>query len=305
MITDGGSGSTDDASTSDSGLPLSLKALGTVVGSTTAVAALLFYFGWSRAYYFYEYFGVDSSVLNLSTRDYVQLSVDGLFVPLIVIACGALALLWARAGVVRRIAKSRRLRALALIEGIVGGLLLINGLSRIVVSTPLNSFLAVAPLSLAIGVCLIFSGVRLYRRTRPDAVVAPAWVSAGEWAALFTLLGMALFWIANDYSAEVGQTRARQFQTELPALPATQVFATKSLGITAPGVHETRCTRPDAAYLYRYDGLKLVLQSGDVYLLLPARWSRRDGVAIVLPRNDSTRLQFSPPRIRTPATPPC
>ena len=284
----------------DPGIPMSLKALGTVVGSTTALTALLFYFGWSRAYYFYDYFGVDSSVLSLTTQDYIQLSVDGLFVPLAIAACGGLALLYVQSRLAQRIATSRRLRRLAIAAGVLGGLLMINGLSRVLGPTPFNRYLAVAPLSLALGALLFFYGMRLLRRAR---IETPARVSAGEWVALLTVLGVALFWLVNDYSADVGVSRARQFVSELGALPNAQLFSTKSLGLSAPGIRETRCRNPEATYAYRYDGLKLVLQSGDAYLFLPGRWTRADGIAILLPRNDTVRLEFS--RAHVDPTRPC
>jgi hypothetical protein len=47
------------------------------------------------------------------------------------------------------------------------------------------------------------------------------------------------------------------------------------------------------SYRYRYDGLKLVLQSGGQYFFLPAGWTTADGAALVLPRTDSLRLEFT------------
>jgi hypothetical protein len=69
-----------------SGLPQLVRLLGTVVAPTTLLTSLLFYFGWSHAYYFYDYFGVNSTLLGLTTRDYVQKAVDGLFIPMMVVA---------------------------------------------------------------------------------------------------------------------------------------------------------------------------------------------------------------------------
>jgi hypothetical protein len=66
------------------------------------------------------------------------------------------------------------------------------------------------------------------------------------------------------------------------------------LSLHAPGVRETRCHDPNAAYRFRYDGLKLVLQSGDQYLFLPEGWSPSNGVAILMPRSPSLRLEFIP-----------
>ena len=56
---------------STSGRPQRTRILGAVVAPTTLLTALLFYFGWSRAYWFYIYFGVNSTLLDLTTRDYV------------------------------------------------------------------------------------------------------------------------------------------------------------------------------------------------------------------------------------------
>jgi hypothetical protein len=47
-----------------------------------------------------------------------------------------------------------------------------------------------------------------------------------------------------------------------------------------------------------------MLQSGNQYVFLPQAWSPREGVAIVMPRNDSLRLEFLPataPALQHPA----
>src|SRR5215211_3967643 len=59
------------------------RILGQFVAPTTVLTALLFYFGFAHLYWFFYYFGVDSSVLGPSTRDYVMRSVDALWIPLI------------------------------------------------------------------------------------------------------------------------------------------------------------------------------------------------------------------------------
>jgi hypothetical protein len=284
------------------GMPRSVKLLGTIVGSTTILTGLLFYFGWSQAYYFYDYLGVESSVLHLTTQDYVQNSVDGLFVPLLVIALLMLGAVWIIWSALQspRVAGSPHLGRYAAVAAGLGALLVLNGFSRIYVATPFNSSLGLAPISLGLGVALFFFAVRLRRRGRPTA--PPEWVSAGEWIAVILVLCLALFWIANDYSADVGRSRARQFVSELRSLPDTQLFSKDSLSLGGPGITMQRCSDPEAAYRYRYDGLKLVLQSGGRYLLVPAQWSRAEGVAILLPESANIRLQFTP--ASAPAPPP-
>jgi hypothetical protein len=44
----------------------------------------------------------------------------------------------------------------------------------------------------------------------------------------------------------------------------------------------------------RYDGFRLLPRSGSEYLLLPAHWQPPTGVAVIVPRTDSVRLEFAP-----------
>ena len=109
---------------------------------------------------------------------------------------------------------------------------------------------------------------------------------------LLEYVGLSMFWAANDYSAAVGRARASQFVVELPDYPSSIVYSLRSLNIAGPGITEIHCPGTNSAYSFRYDGLKLMLQSGDQYVFLPKDWTRRDGVAMVIPRSDSIRLEF-------------
>jgi hypothetical protein len=287
-----------------SGLPQLLRILGGIAAPTTLVTALLFYFGFTHAYWFFDYFGVNSTLLGLTTRDYIQRSVDGLFVPLTVIACVGLIVLWVHAVLRTRLGAGSRSAMLRVVVPAmaVGGLVLaVGGLSSVFAETVLERYLyrTAAPLSLAIGVLLLMYAVHLWRSLTAQSEQAgratgPEWVAVAEWASVFVLVGLSLFWAANDYSFAVGTSQARQFVAELPQYPNAVVYSAHSLSLDAPGVREVRCQDPDASYRFRYDGLKLVLQSGDQYVFLPQEWSRTDGVAIVIPRSDSLRLEFFP-----------
>jgi hypothetical protein len=70
------------------------RILGQFVAPTTLVTALLFYFGWAHVYFFFDYFGIDSSVLGASTSDYVMRRVDALFIPVITFGAVGLGLMW-------------------------------------------------------------------------------------------------------------------------------------------------------------------------------------------------------------------
>lgn len=297
-----GTGRTTESPTGSAAGDLSrlAKILGNVVAPTTALTALLFYFGWSHAYWFFHYIGVNSTLLGLSTSDYLMRSMDGLFVPLTVLAVLVLGALWARELVMHRLRPDVRARLdgfEAVVVPVAGAVLVVNGLSWLLWENPLNRALAVAPLSLATGVLLVVWAVH---RRRVQAAVAGgpragrARISLAEWTAVFLLVGLSAFWLVNDYSAAVGNSRAREFVARMSAdQPGVVLFSERSLSLDAPGVREVRCTDPQAAFGYRYDGLTLVLQSGDQYVLLPTAWNPDDGAAILVPRANSLRLEFS------------
>jgi hypothetical protein len=233
---------------------------------------------------------VHSTLLGLTTQDYVQQSLDGLFVPLTMAACAVLVALWAHTVLRSRLAGGASPRLLrVLLAALVGGglALTVAGLWSVVATTVLSRHLAAAPISLAVGVVLLVYAAHLWRsigaRGAGAAPPRAAWLAIAEWAGVFVLVGLSLFWAANDYSAAVGRSRARQFVAELPIYPSAVIYSERSLNLRAPGVREVRCRDQEAAYRFRYDGLKLVLQSGDQYLFLPEAWTPRDGAAILMP----------------------
>lgn len=283
--------------------------VGTVVAPTSLVTALLYYFGWHHAYWFFDYFGVNSTVLGLGTVDYLMRALDALFVPMTVTAAAGLLAFWGHDLLRKRIAAGVRpqlLKVLPPVTAAVGFLLALGGFWSVFARTFLSDHLVAAPLSLAIGVTLLAYALQLRRTTASTAATEPAqdetarppWAGLAEGAVVFVLVGLGLFWAANDYAAAVGESRAREFVAGLPTYPSAVLYSKNSLSLTAPGVRETRCHdrgADGAAYRFRYDGLKLMLRSGNEYVFVPERWTRNDGVAVLIPRTDSVRLEFAPP----------
>jgi hypothetical protein len=289
--------------------PRLVAILGAVVAPTTLLTALLYYFGWSHAYWFFHYFGVDSSLLGFTSTDYLMRSVDALFVPMTVAATAGLLLIWGHVILRARLSASSRRRARRVLlpaAAVAGGGLAAGGLASVFTRTVLSDHLVAAPLSLGVGVLLLAAAAgQVHAVTgadRPPARGRPA----AEWAVVFVLVGLSLFWAATDYSAAVGRARARDFVAHLPSYPDVVIYSQRSLSLTAPGVRATRCPGPQVAYRFRYDGLKLVLQSGDQYLFVPAAWTPVTGAAILIPRGSSLRLEFYPASARPwPASSPC
>lgn len=278
------------------------RIFGKVVAPTTLVTGLLFYFGWSFTYWYFHYLGVNSTLLGSSSQDYLMRSVDALFVPVTVAAVVGLVVLWTRAVVPQKLSSDAWARVerqrVSVSTGL--GLLLVGVAGSAVVSgVARDNLFLIAPLSLVLGVLLLSYAVHSIRVARgPQRRTEGVDVQAlAEWAAVFALVGVGLFWAVSDYAAAVGTLRARQTVALLPEEPHATLYSERSLDLTGPGVSEVRCTGAEAAYEFRYDGLVLVLQSGGQYLLLPRHWTRGTAPAAVVPEGGSTRLEFtwSPP----------
>lgn len=274
-------------------LPRVLKIVGSVVAPTTLLTGLLFYFGRLHVTGMYRYLRVNFTVLDLSVQDYLIRSADGLFVPLTVAASSALVLLWTHGVLVRSLPKARRQAAArrAVPVLVVVGMVLL-AVALVGLSEP--STLAAAPempgLCLAIGVLLLAYCARLSRNIPPSGAAAVA-----EWGAVFVIVAVGLFWAVGSYAIGVGTSRGHQIEQELAGAPDVVLYSVHDLHLSAPGVIRSVCGEPAESFRYRYNGLKLVIQSGGQYLFLPQGWTHETGSAFVIPRTDAIRLEFSAP----------
>ena len=280
--------------------PRVLQAVGAFVAPTTAVTALLIYFGQLHAYAFYWHFGVNYTVLDFTTTDYLVRSADGLFVPIAVAAAVVLVGLWLNRFVLHRLRDTTSQRIVHVVAPVAGAVgLLLAGLAFVLVmAAGLRRELPpeTGGVALVVGVLLLVYSVRLARKEwnarRPPGARRVAGTGLAEWAAAFVLITVGLFWAVNSYATGVGTGRALQLRNELPSWPETVVFSERSLSLAVDGVTEVECSGEEAAYRFRYDGLKLVQEAGGHYLLLPSTWTRSSGTAVLLPRDSSVRLEF-------------
>lgn len=276
-------------------LPRLVKIAGEVVAPATLLTVLLFQFGRLHAAGYFRHFGVNFTVLDLTTTDFLIVGADGLFIPAAGACVLALVLLWlhrlvlgrVRAGTWRRVA-----RTLVPVAGVLGAVMV--GLALLDLLTPVRLFWGnseAGGLSLAIGVLLLVYALRLVRLSHGVQRRSER-AELAEWGAAFLLVSVGLYWAVGVYAQGVGTGRALQLQAALPLQPAAVLYSEQSLSLTADGVTEVRCADPDAAYRFRYDGLRLVRQAGDQYLLVAATWTRPTGTAILIPRGDGVRLEF-------------
>lgn len=273
--------------------PQPLKYTAAITSSVSVITGLLFYFGASHAYWFFDYFGVNSTVLGLPPEEFLMRSVDGLFVPLVVLSAVAVLGVWlhrlADPLLDRLGAKARR--GSLVVAAALGVFALVLGLLNALGVEVLRFHLTIPPLALVCGVGLVMAASRGFQRAR--GTTGHPMRGAVEWAGVFVLVSLGLFWAVHDYSTAAGVGRARLAAAGLPGYPDTVLFSEHDLNLRGPGVHERRCSGDESAYRYRYEGLKLVMRTGDMYLFLPSGWTRAEGAAIVLPKTDSVRFEFT------------
>ena len=169
-----------------------------------------------------------STTLGLTTTDYLMRSQDGLFVPLVVLAIAGLLVFRVHHLISRRIAadpSNPRWRQASWVITVIGAAGATAGALSVVVHTPLNDRVAAAPLVLAVGVLLLAYAAHMRRSLlAPTGGESLTGLTLAEWATIFVLVGLSLFWAANDYSAAVGRSRAAQFVAELPTYPNTVLY---------------------------------------------------------------------------------
>ena len=101
----------------------------------------------------------------------------------------------------------------------------------------------------------------LARESKPLAPLA--------WSLVIVLLFLSLFWTVSHYAGVRGVDLAVQAEEQIPFQPSVTIYSAKRLYL-APPVMETKLPDANAAYGYRYTGLKLLFRSEHNYFLRPA-----------------------------------
>jgi hypothetical protein len=279
-----------------SGIRNALELAGKVVAPATIVAALLYYFGWVRTRWLLLTFGIDYSIVGLSSQDYVLRSIDAMFGFLIVIALSSAAALQMHMLVLSASTRSqfagKRLRL-----GLISLALLLLAVGVFGLMRPLASGGIVEPICLTLAAAILLY-VRFLlpqpRNSKPNKTVMPNWYSGCYAASVVLVLVLGLFWATSDYARLAGLAKGRETIAELPDRPQVSIYSNKRLEIDVPGVIETKLADSDSAYRYRYAGLVLLLRSDHKYFLVPSDWAGEKRTTVMLPEDNSLRLDFQP-----------
>jgi hypothetical protein len=258
--------------------PEVVRVLVGVLAQTAVVTGLLYYFGWARTASALGYFGVDSSLVHLSTSDYLLRSV-GPALPPLVLGTLAIACLLFGLRLTRRAVRNRRRRlrwSVALAVQGAAAAAVAAGCYASFRPIPVHLPGPLRPLLVSVGLLLAVSGWPLLEEALRRRVSAPATVLL-----LIATSGAAcLLWSWSLYASHVGVTRAQELVTDLPYKEPISVYSTERLAFSGPGVNALSLERTGSRYSVRYDGLRLLIRAADGSMfLVPVEWKRgRDGV---------------------------
>jgi hypothetical protein len=280
-----------------------LETTGLIVAPVTLIASLLYYFGIIYTGARLAYFGIEPSVLGLSTQEYLMRGLQPIFVPLGSILATGIFLLWMHSIAFSWLTRGLRVKLLVsfgVALGITGLVLLTIGMAGLLRHPIFGVELLVTPLSFALGVLAVSYAVYVGRRIRTvrshrASPTLSRWVSSTTVLMIGLLLVLNVFWVMGDWAKVLGAGRGEALVQDLPNRPGVILYSKQSLGIDpATGVREERVAISDAEYHFRYRNLKLLLRSGGKYFLLPSQWSLGRGIVIALQDDERIRIEFTP-----------
>ena len=284
-----------------------LRVIAVVVAPTTALAALLFYFGWVYSRAIYEAFGIDQSILGFSNQDYVLRSITVIFQTLRVALVAALFAPWAHF-LIRRLVKSQRLEKRLRISSLLAwafvllglGLALSLGSGFLGVGSSVEAMWLTQPIAFTLGFALVGYGLYLSEldaaepksgsRQPPENTD----MSKGRRWSLVVVVGLVivgLFWVSANYAHVLGQHAVKDFDAQIKYLPRVTVYSQESLSLQGQGVTLEQVSEDSKAYRYRYTGLRFLARSGSKYFLLPELWTPADGATIILSETGTIRIE--------------
>jgi hypothetical protein len=263
-----------------------------IVGPTSLLTGILYYFGYVSTKAFYAYFGVSLSALNFSATNYLVRSVDTFFKPAATLLIISIILFIAHHLLCQALSRAgkRLVRAVALCFCSLA--VVLAGLGLLGLHGELPGL--ASPLSLAAsGLLLEYSAWVASRyavpQTRIDALInAGVNLRRGLIAALVLI---ATFWTVTDLAYRQGIATARLVEQVLPLEPQAVVYSNKDLHMPGPDVGIAVLSGKDTAYHFRYNGLRPLVYANHRWFLLPVGWTHNDGSTVIVLQDDPDRVR--------------
>ena len=265
-----------------------------VLGPSTLVTALAYYFAWRREEAFAGYFGIDPGLLGFTTSEYLLRSVDALVVPITALMLAVFAVLAVRVVIGPRTESLY----VPLVAGAAGLLALLVGLALALGHPVTSRAIYLQALALGVGALLIVFALARWPGAESGAVAA------------LTLVGVAvaivsLFWATAEYADSRGLRLARQLAADVRVNPGAVIFSKVDLGIDTKGpgsgarrdCEAIQVTRSKgSAYPFEYRGFTLLVHSAGRYFLTATEtfghWDPRFDSVFVLDDDANIRVQL-------------
>jgi hypothetical protein len=287
--------SSEPAPFSTSTIQKSLEVIGKVVAPSAVLVALLFYFGWVRTNALYSAFGIDQSLLQFTTQDYLLRSIQVALGSVSTFLMAALALIWGHYGL-------RRLKNINQPWFIrITSLICIASFSLVVISYLLPQDKAVSiltPLLWTIGVAFLVYGLATLSQTKwlhgaSFLHTLPEWLRSWSVGIIIALLIVGAFSTTSIFARMQGQAQAETIKKNPGILAAVTVYSRMPLMLEGTGISVDMISEDADTFRYRYQGLRFFVRSGGNYFLLPSIWKNKESHAIILSESDKIRVEVS------------
>ncbi|MEV4115503.1 hypothetical protein [Nonomuraea sp. NPDC049695] len=260
-----------------------------VLANVTVTTALLVYFGWQLSAVQAFELGIDESILDMSTKDYVLRSVRPVLVLLMII--GVAGLLWLQADHVlapraRKDGTGDRLIRHTLRALSLAWLVLPLAMWALGFVLQTASFLAF-PFSIGAGVLLTLYGTHL-RTLLPGASPRDGLPLLYTFTSI--IVCVSLFYGATNLAIYQGVSLAQNLI--VGDLTKVTLYSTERLYLGAGKESALPASTGKAAYTYRYGNLRLFAHTGGRYFLIADDWRRDQGVVVMLTESSTIRLEL-------------
>ena len=264
-----------------------------LIGPTTLLTALLYYFGYVSARSFYAYFGVSLSALDVSPQSYLINSADTLFRPIatLLVVLISLFIMHGLVSLILGLAGQKWGRVVALCLLVLSVALAAVGFWGLFRASGGMA----PPLSLAAGAVLLEYSI--WVALRYGALPPPIEAAVRRGANLrrgfvLALILVSLFWAVTIVAYSRGIERARLIEQSLPLQAQAVVYSDKELQLPSAAIGVTTLSGNGSAYRFRYNGLRPLLYSRDRWFLLPVDWTHDGGATVLVLRDDdSSRIR--------------
>lgn len=296
-MTDEAGAHTRSASSDSAGAIGTLKEVGAVLAPITVLTGLLYFFGYLRARAFYSYFGIDLRSIGFSTADYLSQSADAVFRPLAVLLTLALGAVILHIGlsITLERASAKMVRRTTLGLACLATALLLAGIMDLAFVAARVGNLLIAPIALIAGaVCLEYATHIVEARnigTERTRRLLKGTKSARH-GMVITLVVFSAFWATSDVAHRDGVSAARIVAATLPIQTRVVIYSRERLQLRGSGVRVVPLPADNSAYHYRYDGLRLLLHSGDRWFLVRGTWKPDVGQGVIVLQDDPAQLRI-------------